>query len=257
MDNSKEVDKTTIERKHSNFQIYMTGAVFVLVTMFLLYTSTSTVVALINHKVALTSDYQYAKVAPFSVDQSFFYIMMMFGILYCFLILYTIFSWINRISWSRSILYTVVSLIPVGMIAYQYQSTDEFMYAPISRLYDSSVKANPNFAQSPIGVKFSKALATHDYSTLKEISNNLDALKLMDFKSTKIIEIVDLLPLPQSVGSFKKMLSDTGGFVSLADYKSFYNALLVEFKASESANKKEFIFLIDMIHPDRYYTPLP
>jgi len=257
MNNPQENHKPTIQRQYSNFQIYITGAVLTLLTMFLLYISTSTLVSLINHKVAMTSDYQYAKIVPFSVDESSFYLMLMFGILYCFVILYTIFSWINRVSWSRAILYTAVALIPVGMVAYQYQSTDEFMYEPISKLYESSVKANPNFAQSPMGVKFSKALAAHDYATLKEISNNLDALKLMDFKSNKIIEIVDLLPLPQSVATFKKMLSEKGGFVSLADYKAFYTALLVDFKASESANKKEFIFLIDMIHPDRYYTPAP
>lgn len=255
MVNKKETDKPTIQQQYSNFQIYITGAVFTLLTMFLLYISTSTLVSLINHKVAITSDYQYAKVAPFTVDETSFYMMLIFGILYSFVILHTIFSWINRVSWSRSVLYTVVALIPVGMVAYQYQSTDEFMYEPISSLYESSVKANPNFAQSPMGIKFSKALAARDYSTLKEISNNLDALKLMDFKSNKIIEIVDLLPLPQSVSEFKTMLSEKGGFVSLADYKAFYTALLVEFKASASANKKEFIFLIDMINPDHYYIP--
>lgn len=257
MNNPQETHKPNIQRQYSNFQIYITGAVLTLLTMFLLYISTDTLVSLINHKVSMTSDYQYAKVAPFSVDETSFYLMLMFGILYCFVILYTIFSWINRVSWSRSILYTIVALIPVGMVAYQYQSTDEFMYEPIKSLYESSVKANPNFAQSPMGVKFSKALAGHDYATLKEVSNNLDALKLMDFKSNKIIEIVDLLPLPQSVATFKQMLSEKGGFVSLADYKAFYTALMVEFKASESANKKEFIFLIDMIHPDRYYIPAP
>lgn len=257
MDNSKENNNSTIQPEYSKFQIYTTVLFFTSLTLFLLFMSTSTFVALINHKVAITSDYQYAKIAPFDIDQSFFYIMLMFGIMYCFLILYTIFSWINRTSWSRSVLYTIAALIPVGMVAYQYQSTDDFMYAPISRLYDNSVKANPNFSQSPIGIRFSKALAAHDYATLKNISNNLDALKLMDFKSNKIIEIVDLLPLPQSVSAFKKMLSEQGGFVSLADYKAFYTALLVEFKASDSVNKKEFIFLIDMIHPDRYYTPLP
>lgn len=257
MDNSQENNNPNIQQEYSKFQIYTAGLFFTVLTVFLLFMSTSTLVALINHKVAITSDYQYAKIAPFDVDPSFFYIMLICGIMYCFLILYTIFSWINRTSWSRSILYTIAALIPVGMVAYQYQSTDEFMYAPISRLYYNSVKANPNFPQSPIGIKFSKALSAHDYTTLKEISNNLDALKLMDFKSNKIIEIVNLLPLPQSVEDFKKMLSEKGGFVSLADYKAFYTALLVEFKASDSANKKEFIFLIDMIHPDRYYTPAP
>lgn len=117
MVNQKETDKPTIQQQYSNFQIYITGAVFTLLTMFLLYISTSTLVSLINHKVAITSDYQYAKVAPFTVDETSFYMMLIFGILYSFVILHTIFSWINRVSWSRSVLYTVVALIPVGMVA--------------------------------------------------------------------------------------------------------------------------------------------
>lgn len=246
-----------IEREYSKFQIYLTGFILILVSIGALYISTSTLVALINHKVAITSDYQYAKIAPFTIEPTFFYLMIMCGVVYSFLVLTTIFSWINRVSWSKTIIYTILSLIPVGVIAYQYQTTDEFMYEPISQLYESSAKSNPNFSKSPIGLRFSKALVSHDYSSLKEISNNLDALKLMDFKSNKIVEIVNLLPLPQSVAAFKKMMTDTSGFVSLADYKAFYNTLLVEFKASDAVNKKEFIFLVDLIHPDRYYIPAP
>lgn len=255
MNTSEENNKTTISTQYSKFQDYIFGLFFTIVFASLIYLSTSTLASLISHKVAITSDYAYAKIAPFSVDEPSFYVMIIFGIFYFFIICHTVFSWLNRKSWSKSIFYTIIVLIPVGMVTYQYKNTDEFMYSSISHLYDNAINANPNFAKSSIGIKFSTALLNHDYTTLKEISNNLDTITEMDFKSNKIIEIIDLLPTPQSAATFKTMLNKKESFVSIADYQKFYDALMVEFKTSESSHKKEFIFLIDMINPNRYYTP--
>ena len=47
------------------------------------------------------------------------------------------------------------------------------------------------------------------------------------------------------------MITDSQGFVSLSDYKKFYDGFMTEFKSSPIADKKEFVFLIVMIHPDK------
>jgi hypothetical protein len=218
----------------------------------ILYLSTSTFVSFVNYKVALTSDYQYAKLAPNNIEPSLFYLTIMCVFIYLFILLKTAFSWINRPDTFQPVLYTVAALVPIIMIAFQYKSTDEYMYPYIKDLYEKTIVSNPNFSNSTVGLQVHKALLSNDYTTLKIISNNIDNFKPMEFKFNKIAEVVNLLPLPNSVYKFNNTTNNGSGFVSVADYKQFYTELLVEFKASEIASRKEFIYLIDSINPDKF-----
>jgi hypothetical protein len=221
-----------------------------------LYYITLTVMNMINHKIAISAGYTYADLFQ-PGDYSFNMIALMFFFTYFTFVVATVLSWIKRDNLKKSIIMTILSLIPAVFFVYNYQNTDEYMYQPISELYEKLVLANPTFAKSDIGLQFSKALTTHDYASLKKITNNMDSLKPMDFKFNKISEVVHLLPLNKSVDSFNNMTKNTNAFISVADYKNFYNDLLVEFKASDIASKKEFIYLIDSINPDRFYFTLP
>ena len=218
------------------------------IVLSIMYFCTNILVALINQHVALSSEYQYAKFATFSVDKASIYFTLPFLLVYLFLFMQTVFHCINNVDLKRKTYFTLFSVLPLLMIAFQYKSTDEFMYQPISSLYDETVKLNPSFAKSPIGIKFSKALISHDYDTLKEFSNDLDALKIIDLKNNKILEVVNLFPL-KSVDTFNQSLTSTQGHLSLADYKKFYAILLTDFKSSEIAGKKEFVYLIGLIDP--------
>jgi len=233
--------------KKNELLIAVAGGLFILGMMFI---CTNIAVELINQYVARSSDYQYAQFATFSMDKSLIYFLLPFIFVYTYIILQTLFHWINKVELKKKVYFTVASLLPLIMVAFQYQSTDEFMYQPINNLYSETVKENPNFVKSPVGIKFAKALSTHDYATLKEISNDLDALKMIDLKTNQIIEVVNLFPL-KSVDTFNKMITDSQGFVSLSDYKKFYTNFMSDFKNSSIADKKEFVFLIVMIHPDK------
>lgn len=227
-----------------------TGMLCGLFVLGMMFICTKIAVGLINQYVALSSDYKYAQFATFSMDKTLIYFLLPFIFVYTYIILQTLFHWINNVELKKKVYFTAASILPLIMIAVQYQSTDEFMYKPISTLYDETVKENPNFIKSPIGIKFAKALSTHDYVTLKEVSNDLEALKMIDLKTNQIIEVVNLFPL-KSVDTFNKMITDSQGFVSLSDYKKFYDGFMTEFKSSPIADKKEFVFLIVMIHPDK------
>ena len=236
-----------MKEKISDLLIVLLSSVFVLGVM---YFCTNIAVELINQHVAISSEYHYAKVANFSVDKTSVYFLIPFLFVYAFIVLQTVFHWINKTHLKKKVFFTAVSILPLIMIAFQYKSTDEFMYHPISALYDETVKLNPSFNKSPIGIKFAKALVSHDYSTLKEVSNDLDALKIIDLKNNHIVEVVNLFPL-KSVETFNKSLTATQGYLSLSDYKKFYAAFLTEFKGSEIAGRKEFVFLIWLISPDK------
>ena len=218
------------------------------IVLTIMYFCTTILVALINQHVALSSEYQYAKFATFSVDKVSIYFILPFLFVYLFLFMQTVFHWINNVDLKRKTYFTLFSVLPLLMIAVQYKSTDEFMYQPISALYDETVKINPNFAKSPIGKKFSKALVSHDYATLKEVSNDLEALKIIDLKNNQIVEIINLFPL-KSVDTFNQALTATQGYLSLSDYKKFYTTFSSDFKSSEIAGKKEFVYLIGLIDP--------
>jgi hypothetical protein len=222
-----------------------------------LYYITLTVMNMINHKIAISDGYTYANLFQ-PGDYSFNIMALMFFFTYFAFTLATVLSWIKRDNLKKSLFMTTISLIPAVFFVYNYQNTDEYMYQPISELYEKLVLANPTFSKSDIGLQFSKALTTHDYASLKKITNDMDSIKKMDFKwNSKIGEVINLLPLPKSVEAFKAMTSDNTRFISVSDYKHFYDNLLIEFKASDIASKKEFIYLIESINPDRYYSQLP
>lgn len=214
----------------------------------MVFVSTNILVGAINHHFALSSEYHYAQSADFDMDKSSAYFILPVLLAYLFLVVQTIYCWINNAHLKKRVLFTMLSVLPLIMIAFQYKSTDEFMYQPISELYDKTVKSNPSFSKSPIGVKFSKALVSKDYSTLKEISNDLDSLKNIDLKNNQIVDVINLFPL-KSVDTFNQSLAATKGYLSLSDYKKFYTVLLTDFKNSEIAGKKEFVYLIGLIDP--------
>lgn len=259
-------DNTTVHGQKNDdnlspFGVIVVGIVGILFLFAALWATTSNIMGIINNKIAISNGYTYAAFMHEQYSSLNFMISIMsimFFLCYIFFILVTVFAWIKREKLSNCIKMTGLCFIPVCFFIYNYQNTDEYMYEPINNLYEKLVFTNPNFAKSDIGLQFSKALTTHDYASLKKITNDMDSLKTMDFKwNKKIGEVINLLPLPKSVEAFKAMTSDNTRFISVADYQLFYDNLLSEFKASDISSKKEFIYLVDSIHPDRYYSQLP
>lgn len=246
----KEKSGLAIEPSKSHF--YVIYFILFMAFIFMMNEASTYLVQWYQSVTALSAGYHYIEYVHFN---SSFYMetsLLIVSVVYLVILGMTIYSFIRRENIYKRIALLLFSLMPFLFIGYHYQNVDDFMYKPISKLYNLASKEK-NFVNSDVGMRFRKALIENDYSTLKSISNNLTSLmgvpsKLLEEKEV----IVNVIPLPELKASFVKIKKE---FTSYSEYKEFYTQSLDVFQKSDLKTKPEFVLLMSMlILPENDYT---
>lgn len=131
--------------------------------------------------------------------------------------------------------------LPIIFYMFHYESIEKYMYPQINNLYNL-IKVDQAFTNSPLGIKFKRAIDEKDYTTLKELSNNLPSLaKVPQEKLNEMEAIINVIPVPELETAFREFKR---GYVSYAKYDLFYEKAWLIFKLSDYKNNEEFSLLM-------------
>lgn len=131
--------------------------------------------------------------------------------------------------------------LPIIFYMFHYESIEKYMYPQINNLYNL-IKVDQAFTNSPLGIKFKRAIDEKDYTTLKELSNNLPSLaKVPQEKLNEMEAIINVIPVTELETAFREFKR---GYVSYAEYDLFYEKAWLIFNQSDYKNNEEFSLLM-------------
>ena len=206
---------------------------------------------------ALSHGYEYASY----IDKNMSVLDMFFsGVFYCIVFSYVLVIWAladscghnsssGGGSWGTNsimdriigwwFVFPFISILPIIVFCNIYhRDVDELMYANIKELYQN-VSQDPKFEQTPMNARFQKAIDEKDYETLKELSNNINALAKLTPEQLNTIETaVSKVPLSKIRKDFETFKD---GYTSYAEYLKFYDNAQKLFKASEYSDIPRYV----------------
>lgn len=132
-----------------------------------------------------------------------------------------------------------ISIIPIIFFCLiHHHNVDRFMYKNIKNLYQI-VSQDPKFNQNSMNASFQKAIREKDYDTLKELSNNINALaKVTPEQLNTLEDAVSKLPLYKIRSDFETFKD---GYNSYEEYTVFYKKAKKLFNASEYKNSPKYM----------------
>lgn len=125
-----------------------------------------------NKYLAISNNYQFVSSINDPFMGSYAWSIVPSLLLSCLLI----FNIFQYFTFNRKLVLGYIIVITAGLVAVNYQSVDNYMFDHIKEFY-SSIASNADFVQSDYFKPMTQAIHTHDYTALKDLTNNPEVLK--------------------------------------------------------------------------------